>query len=261
MQRDGSNKRALRVSARAQDIVWSLDGRQVLFARSAAVTDIWTIGTDGSHLKRLAVNAAYPRVVRLDAAALTPDTSGAGRAVITPTSPGASGSTVRDMAGSAPPRIYVDEGACPFECCTYRKWIVEEETRLFERKDAASRVVATIKPFGVVNARTGVVLTRPGTLKIVWDHGPFKKGETVHVLTNRGEGFYKVWHRGEIVDADVGVLVYRQEQKQCQQPSAECWGELETKPESIWWVHIETSTGKAGWTDQPKNFSHADACG
>lgn len=68
---------------------------------------------------------------------------------------------------------------------------------------------APVKPFDVVNARTGVVLTRPGTLKIVWDHGPFKKGETVYVLTYEGEGVYKVWHRSKVLEADVGVLTYR----------------------------------------------------
>lgn len=103
MNRDGSNKRALRVSARVQDIAWSLDGWQVLFTRSATVTDIWTIGTDGSHLKRLAVNAAYPRVVRLDAAALTLNKAVA-RAVTKPMPSGASGSTVQNKADSVPPR-------------------------------------------------------------------------------------------------------------------------------------------------------------
>lgn len=138
---------------------------------------------------------------------------------------GASGSTVQNKTDSVPPKIYVDEGACPFECCRYRQWIVEEETRLFERKDAAGPVVATVTPFDVVNARTGVVFTRPGTLKIVWDHEPFKKGETAYVLTYQGEGFYKVWHRGKVVYAEIGALVCRQEQNQCRQPSAECWGQ------------------------------------
>lgn len=112
-----------------------------------------------------------------------------------------------------------------------------------------------------MNARTGVVLTRQGTLKIVWGYGSFRKGETVYLLSYRGEGWCKVWHRGKIVDADVGVLLYRQEQQQCRQPSAECWGNLDTKPESIWWVQIETAKGQIGWTNQPENFSHADACG
>lgn len=259
MKRNGQEKRALRVSARVEEVAWSLDGRQVLFTRRAAAMEIWTIDTNGSHLKKLAANASHPIVVLLDTVFPTPDKVGARRAVNKPTPPGVSDGTPRDTIDPVPPSIYVDEGACPFECCTYRKWIVEEQTRLFELKDAASLVVATLRPFEVVNARTGVVLTRPGTLKVMRDHERFKKGEVVYVLTYKGEGIYKVWHRGQVVDADVGVLVYRQ--KQCQKPSAECWGELETTPQSIWWIQIETSTGQSGWTNQPEHFSHADACG
>ena len=25
----------------------------------------------------------------------------------------------------APPMPYIDQGACPFECCTYRDWVAE----------------------------------------------------------------------------------------------------------------------------------------
>lgn len=156
-----------------------------------------------------------------------------------------------------PPRVYVDEGACPFECCVYRQWIVEQTTTLFAEKDRTSRMIATLQPFEVVKARTGVVYTRPAKLEVVWDHGPFRKGEVVYVLTYQGEGMYKVWRRGEIISSDVFFPV----DPPCQGPSPACWGKLDGRPESTWWIQIETPSGQVGWTDQPEHFGNKDACG
>ena len=41
------------------------------------------------------------------------------------------------------PSVYVDEGACPFECCTYREWRVEEKTDILSSPDLQSQTVGT----------------------------------------------------------------------------------------------------------------------
>jgi Tol biopolymer transport system component len=258
MKKSGETRRVILVSARSGELSWSPDGRRILFTRYVAdKADIWIVNTDGSHLKKLADNASSPIWI-------VPDPrdhimgSDSVRAPVRPSPPSTSGeSRARDPGGIAPPRVYVDEGACPFECCVYRKWTVEETTTLFSERDHASRVIATLQPFQVVQARTGVVWTRPAKLEVAWDHGPFRKGEVVYVLTYQGEGMYKVWRRGEIISSDVFFPV----DPPCQGPSPACWGKLDGSPESTWWVQIETPAGQVGWTDQPDHFGNKDACG
>ena len=31
-----------------------------------------------------------------------------------------------------PPNVYIDKGACPFECCTYREWVAHTDVTLLE---------------------------------------------------------------------------------------------------------------------------------
>jgi hypothetical protein len=33
---------------------------------------------------------------------------------------------------TAPPQLYVSKGACPFECCTYRRWIANRTVALMD---------------------------------------------------------------------------------------------------------------------------------
>lgn len=37
------------------------------------------------------------------------------------------------LTDGAPPRVFVDKGACSFECCTYRPWTVDADTHLYDR--------------------------------------------------------------------------------------------------------------------------------
>jgi dipeptidyl aminopeptidase/acylaminoacyl peptidase len=258
MKKGGEQRRAISVSAMAGDLNWSPDGRRIVFARFFADrNDIWIVNTDGSHLKKLADNASSPIWITFDPR----DPSNgqvASHGAARPSLPLASKERqTHEAQEPVPPLVYVDEGACPFECCTYRRWTVEHTTSLFAEQDRTSRKIATLQPFEVVKARTGVVYTRPAKLEVVWDHGPFRKGEVVYVLTYQGEGMYKMWRRGEIISSDMFFPV----DPPCQGPSPACWGKLEGKPESTWWVQIETPSGQVGWTDQPDNFGNKDACG
>jgi hypothetical protein len=253
-----TGRRAISVSAGAGDVSWSPDGRRILLTRYFAdKEEIWIVHTDGSHLKKVADNASAPIWITLD-----PQDQPTGHDIPraparTAPPPASKGRPAPGRRGPVPPRVYVDEGACPFECCVYRQWVVEQATTLFAEKDRTSRIIATLQPFQVVMARTGVVYARPAKLEVVWDHEPFRKGEIVYVLTYQGEGIYKVWRLGEIISADVILPVG----PPCQSPSPACWGKLDSTPESTWWVQIETPAGQVGWTDQPEHFGNKDACG
>src|SRR5262245_43463990 len=62
---------------------------------------------------------------------------------------------------------YEHWGACPFECCTYRKWTSRAVLNARRNRDNRSPVAFRIRQGEVVEALTGVVVTRkPGVVEI-----------------------------------------------------------------------------------------------
>ena len=70
-------------------------------------------------------------------------------------------------------------------------------------------------------------------------------GEQFLLLTYLGEGFYKVWYKGQILQSSM-------EDSQFKKLS---------EPKSIWWVKIKNRKGQIGWTKLTENFDNMDSCG
>jgi hypothetical protein len=155
-----------------------------------------------------------------------------------------------------PPKVYVDKGACPFECCTYREWTVNKDTPLYSAVNG-KKIVGTAKANRNVTAVTGEVHVVPAKIVVKEAHGSYKPGDVFYVLTYEGEGSYKVWKNGDISsDGEVYELFDNSSPK-----LRKIWGEWKSKPESTWWVKIKLPDGVEGWTKQTKNFGNMDACG
>ena len=69
-----------------------------------------------------------------------------------------------------------------------------------------------------------------------------KAGDTIFLLHYVGEGFWKVWHDGKVVEID---SIPRET----------------SKPKATWWVQLKTPSGAIGWTIERRNFDNQDACG
>ena len=160
---------------------------------------------------------------------------------------------VSAVYGDEHPEFYVDKGACPFECCTYREWRVEKATLLYAKPKVGSPFVGVAKKGILVQAETGEVHTKPGKFRVKRDLPNLRKGDILWVYTYLGEGYFKIWYRGKLIEQEVGID-YRN-------PSSDDWGYFEVIPDSTWWVKVRTSEGIEGWTNQPENFSNKDACG
>lgn len=163
---------------------------------------------------------------------------------------------------SKPPAVFVDKGACPFECCTYREWKTETATVAYVRPNKRSRRVGTFKVGSTVVGLTGEVRTVPGRFVILKDHGNYKPGDVLWVYTPLGEGFYKVWFKGKMHDEGLDYMSgpFEQSLPSCEE-TPDCWGKLERELKVEWWVKIKSAEGWVGWTDQAGNFSNLDACG
>jgi hypothetical protein len=145
--------------------------------------------------------------------------------------------------GQEPPKIHIDKGACPFECCTYREWVARTDATLVDRPNG-KRVVGRIKKGDKVLALTGEVHSVP--LRAVanrdYSDAGVKAGDTIYILHYLGEGYWKIWHDGKLVEI-------------------EDFPGKGPKPKFAWWVKLKTSSEVIGWTIERNNFENQDACG
>lgn len=154
-------------------------------------------------------------------------------------------------AQSPPPAPYSDRGACPFECCTYRRWTVDKATAVRSAMNDRSPVAFRLRAGERVRGITGLVITsQPGiadALKnTVQDGVRIARGGRIYLYTNLGEGFMKGWFKGrffqaEVLDSELFKIV--------------------RQPKSVWWVKIRNREGKIGWSREPEHFGNMDQCG
>jgi len=157
-----------------------------------------------------------------------------------------------------PPMPYYDEGACPFECCTYKEWTAKAKTILRKYHKDSAPVVGVIQSGEKVQGLTGVVITtKPGKVKILkaltLDEDKkisLKPGDIIYSLHYVGEGYDMFWFKGQTFVAQTSIETDKK---------TEYWETL-TLPEWEWWAKIRMANGKIGWTRQLDNFDHIDAC-
>jgi hypothetical protein len=185
---------------------------------------------------------------------------------------GASTGSANAPTYAVAPGVYVDSGACPFECCTYREWQTRAAATLRAAPDSSAPVVATVPAGTKVDAVTGQVHVRPG--RFILAHGmrayslppaappapadSFAAGDTLGVYTYRGEGAWKVRRLGS--DAPLVELMLAYPGTGCEQ-NDRCDGRFLEKPESTWWIQIRTRDGVTGWTTDADAFDGKDRCG
>jgi len=163
---------------------------------------------------------------------------------------GLGGTAVRGQ--SAPPTPFVDKGACPFECCSYRQWTVEKPTVIKREMSDGSAALFTVKKGEKVQGVTGVVITtRPGKVRVLKNtkigEVAVKRGETIYLLTYLGEGFFRMWRNGKLMEGEAFEDT----------PAFK----VVNQPVSTWWVKIKNRRGQIGWSKQPDNFGNKDRCG
>lgn len=155
-------------------------------------------------------------------------------------------------AQSSGPRMpYVDNGACPFECCTYREWTVEKPTVAHREMRDSSPVTFRMKKGERVTGVTGTVITtRAGIVRVLrnttLDKVILRRGDNLFLLTYLGEGFSKIWYKGRIFEGD---------------PNDQELFKQIRRPIDVWWVKVKNRGGQIGWSRQPDNFGNKDQCG
>ena len=164
-------------------------------------------------------------------------------------------------SADSPPAQYIDQGACPFECCTYRAWHTKTDTVAYAMPDTKANVVGHLKAGTVVEAITGEVHASPVRFVVKKPHAGYQRGDILWVYTYLGEGHFKVWRRGALQEADLGFGPYGGSGGVRCEDQQRCWGELDKELTFTWWVKVRSKEGWEGWSNQPEHFGNKDACG
>jgi hypothetical protein len=166
-----------------------------------------------------------------------------------------------------PPANYRDNGACPFECCTYRRWSVDTDTVIYKDQSEKSGVAFRLRKGEHVVGLTGVVITlKPGKaiVRRATTIGQARKirvkpGDVLYLLHYMGEGFYKIWFNGRIYENEMPTAP-----DEIGKPSAgrkQESIEVQSEPDNVWWVKVKNRRNQIGWSKQTDNFGNMDACG
>jgi hypothetical protein len=159
------------------------------------------------------------------------------------------------LAFEMSPKLFVDKGACPFECCTYREWSVSKDTDLLDSVEGR-KLLGKAAAHSSVTAVTGEVHVIPGKIVVISDHGLYKAGDAIDVLTYQGEGSYKFRYKGKVIfDSELDAIATGQSSRDKR------WANFASEPQSTWWVQIKLPSGKTGWTKEAANFGKKDSCG
>ncbi len=162
---------------------------------------------------------------------------------------------------------YLDRGACPFECCTYRRWSVEKDTVVYKQRDTGSGMAFRVRKGEHVTGVTGIVVTvKPGKVEVKRARSigqdrkvRVKAGDILYVLHYMGEGYFKVWFRGKTYDEELPAppdLVSK-----TPAPREDADFRVVSEPDAVWWVQVKNGRGQIGWTKQTDHFGNMDACG
>jgi hypothetical protein len=166
---------------------------------------------------------------------------------------------------AGPPIPYDEDGACPFQCCTYREWTVDWDTDIHSDRHDEAPVAFHAALNETVQAMTGVVTTTKvgrasasRQVTIGAQHLVVPAGETIYLLRNVGGGDWKIWLNG-VVDQQ-----YIPSQGYCngdRKSSDECAITIAEQPETVWWAKVQSSRGQEGWTREIEHFGNIDSCG
>jgi hypothetical protein len=165
---------------------------------------------------------------------------------------------------AGPPVPFDEDGACPFQCCTYREWSVEYPTDVHGDRRDQSPIAFHVDANDTVNATTGVVTTtKIGRAQASRDvhvgasHVLVPAGQPIYLIRNVGGGDWKIWVGGVVDRQYIPSQGYCTPEKQS---SDECAITVVDQPVNVWWAKVSNTRGQMGWTREVDHFGNIDAC-
>ncbi len=122
--------------------------------------------------------------------------------------------------------------------CLLDTWKLTREARLRADHQESSGIVGTVSPGETLYVERMVSGVKPVHAVVVFDQGRFLAGDEFDVLNSLGEGYFRVWYYGCIVEEELMGVCMQQtdngEWARCAEPDSNCWAEANGYPEEIW---------------------------
>jgi hypothetical protein len=155
----------------------------------------------------------------------------------------------------------IDENACPFEGCTFGKWIVNRDGTIFSSWKDGRKPLSTIKKGEFVTGLTGVHVTyEPDRIQVLKPipELSLRTGDIILRYMYRGEGFADIWVKGQWKKEYDCSFITEQDGSGC---SRKCSAKVVSYGRKDWWVRLETNQGSIGWAKAEGQFDCMDALG
>jgi hypothetical protein len=140
----------------------------------------------------------------------------------------------------------IDYNACPFEGCTFGKWIVSKDVALYSTWKKEREPATTMKKGKVVIGLTGVHITyepdRVQVLQPLPELG-LKPGDIILRYMYRGEGFADIWAKGRWWKDYECTFIIEKNNSGCLR---DCPAKVILNGHKEWWVQVKTPDGFTG---------------
>jgi hypothetical protein len=162
---------------------------------------------------------------------------------------------------SEPSLPVIDYRACPFEGCTFRKWIVIKDVALYSTWKEGRKPVTTVKSGQVVTGMTGVHITyQPDRVQVLrpLPELHLQAGDILLRYMYRGEGFADIWAKGQWRREYDCSFITEGNNAGCLR---DCAAKVIAEGRKDWWVQVKTSEGLLGWAKAEDQFDCMDMLG
>ncbi len=167
-----------------------------------------------------------------------------------------------DKSATAVPLLpVIDYKACPFEGCTFRKWIVTKDVTLYSTWKEGRKPVAAVKNGQVVTGLTGVHITyAPDRVQVLQALPELRlqAGDIILRYMYRGEGFADIWAKGQWRRGYDCTFITEKDNAGCLR---DCAAKVISEGRKDWWVQVKTSEELIGWAKAEDEFDCMDSLG
>jgi hypothetical protein len=168
--------------------------------------------------------------------------------------------TPTSKSASAEPALpVINFAACPFEGCTFRKWIAIKDVVLYSTWKEARSPVVTLKNGEVVTGITGVHITyEPDRIQVLQPLPDLQlqPGDIILRYMYRGEGFADVWSKGRWRKQFDCSFITEKSSSGC---LFDCAAKVISEGRKDWWVQVKRAQGQSGWAKSEDQFDCMDS--
>jgi hypothetical protein len=163
------------------------------------------------------------------------------------------------LSAAEPPLPVINYRACPFEGCSFRKWIVLKDVPLYSNWKGDRKLITMLKPPEVVTGISGVHITlEPDRIQVLQPvpELQLRPGDIVLRYMSHGEGFADIWTKGKWFRQHDCSFIAEKNSSGC---LFDCSAKVIAEGRKDWWVQVRTTQGQTGWAKSEDQFDCMDS--